>query len=254
MRIVTLAPALTEIVFALGKGEWIVGNTKFCDFPREARNTEKVGGILDLNLEKLISLRPNIVLFYPEMSEVVGNLPSSIKKVELKHRRLQELFHSIQVISEILSAPENGVQLKQKIQISLNEVRRKAGTKTDRSCLIVAGRTREDLRQLIIIGNNDFLSEILTISGGKNAYRGNIPYPSMSMESLVSLNPQVVFEISALFENIDRKKLLRLWAEYPMISAVKNNRIHLISNDSWLRPGPRVGLIAGEMYSLIHAD
>ena len=65
-RIITLAPGLTEIVFFLGKGKNIVGNTKFCDFPEEAKKIKKIGGYLDLSLEILIDLKPDIIILYPE--------------------------------------------------------------------------------------------------------------------------------------------------------------------------------------------
>lgn len=96
------------------------------------------------------------------------------------------------------------------------------------------------------------MNEILEICGGTNAYEGNINYPAVSVESIVSLNPEWIIEFSVFFQGIDRKKILDLWARYPIIQAVKKKNIKVITDPKWLRPGPRVIEIALELAELLN--
>ena len=100
---------------------------------------------------------------------------------------------------------------------------------------------------MYIIGKNDFINDLLEIAGGTNAYEGNVNYPSISMESVIFMNPEFIFEISSHYEGIADEKILGLWRPYRMIAAVKKRRIEIIKKSYWLRPGPRVALIAEEL-------
>jgi iron complex transport system substrate-binding protein len=100
---------------------------------------------------------------------------------------------------------------------------------------------------MFIIGARDFLNELLDAAGGVNAYEGDISYPSVSIESVVAMNPEVIIELSAFNEGIKEEKVLALWERFPFISAVKNKKIKIIKDDLWLIPGPRVPLIAERM-------
>ena len=250
-RIITLAPALTEIVFALGKGENIVGNTKFCDFPEKAKKIVKVGGLLDLNVERIINLKPDIIILYPESYENLKILKNRIKLLIVPHRTLVHLYKSILQVSKGLKVEEKGMlmvsNLKKKLKNIHNRTRKQQKIKT----LLIAGRNPDQLSNMTIIGKKDFLNDILEIAGGINAYNGNIEYPNISIESIVSMNPGYIIEFSVFFQKINNKKVLALWKKYKIIKAVKHDRIKIINDPMWLRPGPRVDEIAQELYLLL---
>jgi iron complex transport system substrate-binding protein len=113
--------------------------------------------------------------------------------------------------------------------------------------LIIAGRNADDLKNMYIIGKNDFLNELLEIAGGVNAYQGAINYPNISMEGVIFLNPDFILEISAHYEGISDEKVFDLWRPFKMLPAVRNRKIKIINESFWLRPGSRVGLIAEEL-------
>jgi len=246
-KVVSLAPGITEIVFALGKGSSLVGVTKFCDYPDAAQKIKKVGGFLDINMEMLVTLAPDIILAYPEHSEKIAQLQLQAKTVTVRHGRLSELLQSIVDIGRALRSNNEAMRLVSDIQRKFRDVSSRVKGKRKVRTLIVAGRNSDELKNMYIVGNKDFINDILEIAGGVNAYEGDINYPSISLESLIFLKPDFIFEISAHYEGIPEEKIFDLWEPYKMIPAVANRRIRIIKGSHWLRPGPRVGLIAEEL-------
>ena len=110
-RVVSLAPGVTEIVFALGRGDKLVGVTKFCDYPPAANKIKKIGGFLDINMEALVALAPDIVITYPEHAEKLAFLQGRAKIVAVPHGRLADLLQSILDIGRVLGAESEARQL-----------------------------------------------------------------------------------------------------------------------------------------------
>lgn len=119
-----------------------------------------------------------------------------------------------------------------------------------RKTLVIAGRNPDQLNNIFIIGKKDFLNEILEMAGGINAYTGDIPYPNISIESVVKMNPDFIIELSTYNPDLKKEKMIQLWQKFKLIKAVKSNQIIFIEDNFWLRPGPRVGEIAKKLYNL----
>jgi len=253
-RVISLAPALTEMVYFLEAGERLVGNTRFCDFPPPALDITKVGGLLDLNLEIISSLRPDLVLLYPEQAVQVSALSRRSRMLTLPHSSLADIWLAMHEISLALGLGQCGAE---KAVVLREELRRitagRAGRQISR-VLLVAGRDPDRLRNMTLIGGRDFLNELLACAGLENAYRGEIPYPQVSMESIISMNPDLIIELSVFFEGINEERVLALWREYPLLNAVRRGRVKVIRDSFWLRPGPRVVEIAAAMAALAEDD
>lgn len=246
-RVVSLAPGITEIVFALNRGGTLVGVTKFCDYPAAAKSIKQIGGLLDVNIEVIASLAPDIILIYPEHYDKVKFLRQKTRIVTVQHGRLAELLSSILVIGRALGAEIEAKRLVARIQAKLQGISVQAKGKKKVRAMFIAGRNIDELKNMYIIGKNDFINDLLEIAGGTNAYDGSVNYPSISMESVIFLNPEFIFELSSHYEGISDEKILNLWRPYQMIVAVKKKRIEIINKSFWLRPGPRVSLIAEEL-------
>lgn len=246
-RVISLAPGITEIVFALNKGGTLVGVTKFCDYPAAAKNIKQIGGLLDINIEVIVSLAPDIVLVYPEHYDKIKFMQQKTRIVTVQHGRLADLLSSILMIGRALGAEIEAKHLVARIQAKLQGISARSQGKNKIRTLLVAGRNIAELKNMYIIGKNDFINDLMEIVGGTNAYEGNVNYPSISMESVIFLNPEFIFELSSHYEGISDEKILHLWRPYQMIAAVKKKRIEIIKKSFWLRPGPRVALIAEEM-------
>jgi iron complex transport system substrate-binding protein len=242
-----MAPALTEIVFALGKASTLVGVTKFCDYPPAVQKIAKVGGFLDVNMEALLVLAPDIVISYPEQYAKVKFLESRALVLVVQHQCLSDLFNSIFAIGRALHAENEAKSMIFTIQKQLTTIAAKSGKRKKTRTLIIAGRTADELKNMYIVGRNDFLNDLLAIASGVNAYRGAVNYPNISMEAVIFLNPDFILEISAHYEGISDEKVFELWKPFKMLLAVQNKQIKIIKQSFWLRPGPRVGLIAEEL-------
>ncbi|MGE5340795.1 MAG: heme/hemin ABC transporter substrate-binding protein [Candidatus Omnitrophota bacterium] len=247
-RIVTLAPAITEIVFSLGKGKEIVGNTKFCNYPEEAKRIPRIGGLMDVNLEMLISQKPDVVILYPEVYEKIKVLKDKVKLIVVNHIGLDDLYSGIAVISKALHTESKGKELTASVQQRLEQLRKKSMTHPKIKTLLIIGRNPNDFNNMYIIGANDYLNTLLDAAGGVNAYSGHIKYPSVSIESVVTMNPEAIIELSAFNEGIQDKRVVNQWKQFPFISAVKNNKIKIVKDAKWVIPGPRVAEIAEEIY------
>ncbi len=249
-RVVTLAPALTEIVFALGKGDCLVGNTKFCNYPEAAKHIPRVGGLIDVNVEVLINKKPDIIFLYRENYESVKVMEQRSRLVFVKHTNLHDIFAGIMVVAQALDVPEKGKGLVTTIKNELQALHTKSTGKKPLKTLLIIGRSPDKLSNMYIVGKKDFLNELMVIAGGCNAYQGEILYPSISMESVVAMNPDVIIELSAYNESIPASQVYELWKKYPFIPAVKTGKINIIDNSIWIIPGPRVAQIAQFMFDI----
>ncbi len=247
-RIITLAPALTEIAFALGAGDKIVGNTKFCKYPKEATNIKKIGGFLDMNIEMILKLKPDLIICYPEHKNNLKILKGKIKLLEVKHINISDIFNSISLIGKEINKSNESENLIKSIKTKLY----KNNNFKKKTVLLIADRDPHRLKSMYIIGRKGFLNEILNLSGGKNAYQGNIPYPSISIESIVSMNPDIIIEFSFLINNQKKKNILKEWDKYSMINAVKTQNIFFAKGDYWQKPGPRIVKISEELKRIIN--
>ena len=171
-RVISLAPGLTEIVFAIGRGDTLVGVTKFCDYPEAARKIPKVGGFLDVSMEALVALAPDIVVAYPEHAGRMKALPPQVRLVIVRHDRLSDLLRSIREIGRVLGGEKEAARLVDAIRDRLHRVALRVRGKRRVRTLCIAGRNADELKNMFIFGRNDFLNELLEIAGGTNAYRG----------------------------------------------------------------------------------
>lgn len=252
-RVVSLAPGLTEIVFAIGGGESLVGVTKFCDYPPAARQITKVGGFLDVSVEALVALDPDIVIAYPEHAARMKSLPARVRVLTVRHDRLRDLLESMREIGRVLGKEKAAERLVGSIQQRLRRVALRVRGKKRARVLFIAGRNADELKNMFIIGNNDFLNDLLQVAGGVNAYRGRIAYPSISLETVITIDPEFIFEISSHYEGIADERIFALWRPLFMVAAVSGERVRIIRDPSWLRPGPRVAGVAEELSRLLHS-
>ena len=249
-KVVSLAPGVTEIVFALGRGDKLVGVTKFCDYPAAAAKISKIGGFLDINMEALVALAPDIVITYPEHEAKLAFLRGRATILTVRHGRLADLLQSIADIGRALHAESEARLLVNSIQGKMAVIAARVKGRKKVRTLIIAGRNADELKNMYIIGKKDFINDLLEIAGGSNVYQGEVDYPSISLESVIFLNPEFIFEISAHYEGIADQEIFDLWRPYRMVTAVARGQVRVIKDSFWLRPGPRVGQIAEDLAAI----
>lgn len=249
-RIVSLAPSLTEVVFALGFENELVGVTDFCDFPPEAKKKTKVGGMINPSLEAILALRPDLVL-----ATVEGNRAETVLSLErlglpvfvVKSRGLQGLFSSIEKLGEVMGRGEAARALLGELQERAVGIRRR-----------VQGLSRPRVLYLIwpeppiVPGKGTLIDDLIRWAGGESISGDSpIPYPRYSLEEIIARSPEVIVISSKHGEASD---LIRRLKRLDTLPAVRHGRIHFVNGDLVNRPGPRVveGLL--QLARLIHPE
>ncbi len=253
-RVISLSPSITEILFELGLGDLVVGNTKFCNFPPQSNSIKKIGGYLDINMELIIELQPDVIFHYPEHFQRLKKLSGITKLVQVSHKNISDLLSSIKTISMELKSETEGKVLITSLKSKLDMIRNRKKNSLRKKILIIIGRDPGQLRNITIIGYGDFLNEVMSISDGENAYKGKISYPSVSIESIIKMDPDIIIEFSFLEQAPSEDFVISLWEKFPLIRAVRLGNIQIIKDDYWVRPGPRITKIAKSLYEMLHTE
>jgi len=259
MRIISCAPNFTEMLFALDSGDKVVGVTDFCKFPPEAALKEKIGGYLNPNLEKIITLRPTLVITPKTKSDLPQKLRRlNIPTLEIPNETVSDALNAITSIAKAVGVPERGAQLRSAIAHDLESLKTKYAHKPPVRTLIVVGRAPDSLRDIYAAGAGTFLDELLRFGGGENILPPQPAlYPKLSRESLIALNPDVILDttFSGLASTTDTlKAALNPWLDLTSVNAVKNGRVYIIFDPSLTIQGPRLAHSARIIADYLHRE
>jgi len=240
-RIISLSPSITEIVFALEKGDNLVGVSSYSLYPKEAQKLPIVGGYENPNIEKILALKPTLVVGQSFNKGLLEKLKLfKVKTLALDLKQLKNIKHSITLLNNELKANK----AKDLIKDIDDAIKNAPRTREPHSVMIVYG-LREDLRSgNYIAGHNIFFEDIIKECGNTNAYKqAFLSQPVLSYENIIALNPEQIIILHSLATgaNIDVKKAYQAWMKIPTLAS-KNNDIHIV-NDSYLHiPSHRVAL------------
>lgn len=242
LRLVSLAPSLTEIVFALGRGDWLVGVTDFCDYPPEARSKPRIGGPVTPDLERIVRLRPSLVLITQEgnpLQSVARLTQLGVPVFAVTPDSFGGVLKSLQSLGRVLKADQEAGRLVQHIRERVSAVRR-----------VVQGRSRPRVlylvwsEPLVAAGPATFVGDLLEMAGGENILRErSVAYPHLGWEEVVGRAPEVI--LVAEHREPDRPAAgvggpRSNWSRWQGIPAVRSGRVLELPGDTILRPGPRV--------------
>jgi len=251
-RIISLAPSLTEILYALGLGERVVGVTRFSTYPPEAASKPQVGSYINLNVEKILSLRPDLVIGTKDGNEpgVVDMLQQAgIAVFIVNPRDVQEAIGTIATIGRVCGIPERAANLTRQLEKRLNTVIQR--TKSKKKPLVFL---QINLKPIMTVNRDTFHHDLIRLSGGRNmTAEASITYPRISIEEVIQRMPDVIL-ISSMERGGRYEKARQEWMQWTSIPAVQNGRVHLIDSDLIDRPSPRIidGLEA--MARLVHPE
>ena len=241
LRIVSLAPSVTEILFDLAMGDSLVGATDHCDYPPEAVSIERVGGFGAPNVEKLLALRPDLViaagLEREEVAEVLRR--SGIRVLDVQIRNFEELFDAIRQIGEAVDRSQQAEGVVARMRAELEAVAAQNGTTPRRQRPKVFVEIGD--HPLMTAGGTSFLDDLIVRAGGVNvAHEISQAYPSINPEKVIEWNPDIIL-VAQMGRPGDAAVQLSRRIGWADISAVKNGRvIDDINPDLLFRPGPRL--------------
>lgn len=238
-RLISLAPSNTEILFALGLGDKVVGVTDFCDYPEEAKAIEQVGTYFEPNIEIIFSLSPDLVLAITDLPEVIAKLEElGVPALILDPSDLEGILADIQLVGKATGAEREAEALVSEMRERIAVVTEKAGEVKERPrvfCEIDA----TDPSKPWTTGPSSFMDAMIRLSGGTNvAADAESPWPQLSAEEIIAKDPEII--ILADYKYGVTAESVRERPGWEVITAVKEGTICDIDDDLISRPGPRI--------------
>ena len=243
MKIVSLAPHNTEILFALGFGDKVIGVTSYCDYPEEASTKEIIGGFKEFNLEKIVELEPDLVLAYGPGDEEENKLlrEAGIKVLGFMPETIEEILADMKTIGKIGGNPTEAEKITQDMVDKKDEILEKI---KDQEKVKVFYEIWHDPLQAA--GEGSFMNELLTLSGAENIAIDESElepqaYPIFDLEQLIERNPEVYLTSADLPEKTIES--IKERPGYDEITAIQNDRVYIFEgNEANIvsRPGPRI--------------
>lgn len=241
-RIISIAPSNTEILFALGLEDKIVGITNYCNFPEETKNIEKIGETFPLNLEKIVSLKPDLILAYAgQLNEIPRLRELGLNTIVIEPLSLKETLKSIQMVATVCGIPEKGNILVENLSQRIDQI------KTEVSNLEITKKPKVFIggiyETIWTPGEGTLFNELISLAGGINMAAGFSGWTKISPEFIVKEDPDIIIiPIGAMNpgDELKIKENISLRPGWSNLSAVKTQKIFIVNEDLFFRPGPRL--------------
>jgi len=264
-RVVSLAPSVTQTLFAVGCGPRVVGVTRYCTRPEAACRLPKVGGYVTPNLEAILRLRPDRVVGTTAAShgrtmEGLGRMGVPWEAVD--HGSLAGVLASMERLGRLCGRPSQAEALVDRIRRQIRGIQKRVGGLQPRSALIVFGRTgggpgEGGIRQVFVAGRTGLYEEILRLAGGRNAYPKTVPaFPQLSVEGILSLDPDAIVELASdrVLRGESPEDVRRAWLRLRDLRAVRAGRVVVVTGGYGQVPGPRIFRLVGDVARALHPE
>lgn len=257
-RIISTAPSITEILYALGAEDELVGVTSYCDFPPEARKKPVIGDFASPNLEAILAQDPDLVVILSGRTDLEEKMkPFSLPILVLEHETLAKIYRSIRILGERIDRKDEAASLVALIERKLERIQARLQGMPRKEVLFLVGRNSGSLTDIYVVGPHSYLGELISLAGGENIfYDMPASYPKVSIEQILTRNPEIIVDMSSM-EQPDETTVtqaLEIWAQFPGIRAVRNRHVHIVSSDVFLVPGPRVAEAVENLAEIFHGN
>ena len=256
-RIISLIPAVTEMLFAIGAGPQVIAVSSFDEYPPEVKKLERVGALLDPNLERILALKPDLVVVYGSQEDLITQLTrAGIPMFDYRHAGLAGVTVTIQSLGDRVGRSSEAAALVRQIDERMADIRRRVAGRPRPRTLLVFGREQGSLRGIFSSGGRGFLHDMLEAAGGQNvladAARESVQATS---ELILARQPEVILEVRA--GPIDpgvASKETAVWNALPSLPAVRTHRVYIIVDPRIVVPGPRVAEGTEVLARALHPD
>lgn len=254
-RIVSVVPAVTEMLFAIGAGPRVVAVSSFDHWPREVEKLAKVGGLLDPDLERIISLRPDLLVADASQSEMIAKAQGAgIRVYPYRLGGLDKVTRTMRELGRILGTERDAEAAAAAIDRRLEAIRQRVAGARRHKTLLIFGRDEGALRSIDVSGGVGFLHDIVQLAGGDNVFGGEQrEWVRVSVESILAAAPEVVIELHYGYHLTPARLRTEMatWRTLAALPAVRRNRVHLLEGDKFVVPGPRVAEAAEAIAAVI---
>ncbi|MFP3867224.1 MAG: ABC transporter substrate-binding protein, partial [Desulfobacteraceae bacterium] len=251
-RVVALAASITEIIFALGQGPRLKGVTQFSNYPAVAKSLPKVGSYIHLDLERIMSLRPDLCIAIKDGNPkyAVDRLTDlGIPVYTVDPRNLQGVMNSILEIGDLLGASTPAQELVADMQHRLDRVQSLVAQSPHRPRVFL----QIGIAPIVSAGSNTFLDELIARAGGQNLAAGPLAYPRFTREQVLALRPEVII-ITSMTRGGAFEQIKADWSQWDHLPASQQQRIFVVDSDIFDRPSPRMVEALEILFGLIHPE
>lgn len=254
-RIVSMVPNVTEILFALGLEDRIVGVSSFCDYPPEVEGKARIGGVLNPDIEAILVLEPDLVVNIPGNAsrKTVARLNDlGVPTLVVSTETVGDMFRSIEKIGAATGTTEEAARLAMTMKRDIETIRDSVSNVRPRKTLFVIGHS-----PLYVAGRHTFIDDIVEIAGGINIARDAMgQYPRFSIEEVIARGPEVIIDstLGTAFSEKDVRTRRAWWDRWDSLPAVRDGRVYGLDTDTLLRPGPRMPQAALMVAGVIHPE
>jgi len=254
LHIISLAPSATEVLFALGAGNDVVGVSTYCDYPPQVSGIDRVGTFLTPNVERILAKRPDVVVVVPSPGNRTG--VESLQRLGLNilvvdPQTLSEIEDSFVTIGRAVGREQAGRDLVARLRAQIEGVRARVADAPERKVLMVVGHA-----PLIAVGTGTFQDELIRLARGVNlgAQAGG-QWPHLSLEFVLAAAPEVIIDTTmGNEEQPGAEAAMAFWLRFPTLPAVAAHRVAGYRAYQILRPGPRIAEALETMARFIHPE
>jgi iron complex transport system substrate-binding protein len=257
-RVISLIPATTEMIFAMGAGSRLIAVSSYDKYPPEATKLPRVGALLDPDTERILSLHPDLVIVYGTQAELKQSLDrASIPYYSYEHRAMPDILTTIRAVGTRIGYAAQANRLASSMEEALAAVRMTVAGRPRPRTLLVFERDRTTLQNIYASGGYGFLADLLDVAGGDNIF-ADVKQQSVQAgtEQLLARRPDVIVELryGESARNVDPSRELHAWDSLGSIPAVRTKRIVTLVGDQYVVPGPRIVQAARELGRALHPE
>jgi iron complex transport system substrate-binding protein len=254
-RIVSTSPTITETLFAMGLGPRVVGVTIYCKFPAEVLKLPKIGTYLKPDVEAILALKPDLVVVHKQPNHLAEELSRlHVPFVEVESHNLEALYDGASAIGKAAGTVPAAEHLIQTMQSQLTEIKNLTAGKPKPSVAFIVGHTAGRLEGMVAGSGSSYFSDLLDFGGGSNIFADvKVPYPKISLEEILSRDPQVILELSGDTRE-KQENVLSLWRTKGMLQAVRSGRVFALESAPFVTPGPRAVEAARMVLHVLHPE
>ena len=246
------------MLFAIGAGPQVVGVGSFDKFPPDVEKLPKVGALLDPDTERILSLRPTLVLTYRSQTDLHKQFErAGIKSYVYRHGGVDTIFQTLRDLGDASGQREQADTVVRDLQTRMDAVRARVRGRPRPRVLLVIGRQPKTLREIYASGGVGFLHELLEIAGGRNVFADAARESVQpSHETLISRAPDVIVELQAegMFKSDDLAAEKAVWSTLASVPAVRNKQVHELVGQYLVVPGPRIAQAAETLARTLHPE
>ncbi|MGE3276959.1 MAG: ABC transporter substrate-binding protein [Vicinamibacterales bacterium] len=254
-RVVSLVPALTEMLFEIGAGPQVVAVSSYDEDPPEVKQLPRVGALLDPDTERILSLRPDLVVTYGSQDDLKTQLTrAGIAFYDYRHGGLDTVLETIRGLGARVGHAAGAEGLASRIEARIAAVRRAVAGRPRPRVLLVFGREPGSLRNIYASGGKGFLHDMLVAAGGDDVF-ADVERESVqvSTEQILARRPDVILELrSTMTPQGSVEKEIAAWARLASVPAVRDHRVYVLTGKTLVVPGPRVAEGVERMAAVLH--